>query len=94
MKFHGLRHTFATRLAVAGVPLVKLQEWLGHEDIATTQIYIDYQPSAQDGALIERAFGSDPVGFAQGSIQGSILSESEGTSQDRKPHQDAGSDLG
>ena len=67
VKFHGLRHTFATRLAAAGVPLVKLQEWLGHEDIATTQIYIDYQPSAQDGALIERAFGSDPLELAQGS---------------------------
>ena len=35
---------------------MELQEWLGHEDIATTQLYIDYQPSAQDGALIERAF--------------------------------------
>jgi integrase len=58
MKFHGLRHTFATRLAAAGVPLVKLQEWLGHENLATTQIYIDYQPSAEDGALIERAFGA------------------------------------
>ena len=42
-----------------------LQEWLGHEDIATTQIYIDYQPAAQDGTLIERAFGSDPVDLAQ-----------------------------
>jgi hypothetical protein len=61
MKFHGLRHTFATRLAAAGVPLVKLQEWLGHENLATTQIYIDYQPSAEDGALIERAFGAPPA---------------------------------
>jgi integrase len=61
MKFHGLRHTFATRLAAAGVPLVKLQEWLGHEDIATTQIYIDYQPSDGDAELIERAFGSNPL---------------------------------
>jgi len=39
------------------VPFVELQERLGHEDIATTQLYIDYQPPAQDGALIERAFG-------------------------------------
>ena len=78
VKFHGLRHTFATRLAAAGVPLVKLQEWLGHEDIATTQIYIDYQPSTQDGALIERAFGSDPIDLAQGSIQGSNLRETGG----------------
>jgi len=80
----------ATRLAAAGVPLVKLQEWLGHEDIATTQIYIDYQPSAQDGELIERAFGSDPLRLDQGSIQGSNLSETRANSQDLKPHSNAG----
>lgn len=79
---HGLRHTFATRLAAAGVPLVKLQEWLGHEDIATTQIYMDYQPSDHDAVLIERAFGSDPLGLDRGSIRGSILSETEGNSGD------------
>jgi len=44
IKFHGLRHTFATRLAAGGLPPVKLQEWRGHEDIATTQICIDYRP--------------------------------------------------
>ncbi len=90
MKFHGLRHTFATRLAAAGVPLVKLQEWLGHEDVATTQIYIDYQPSAEDGALIDRAFGAEAGLGAQGSIQGSILSETEGTLGDPKAHKNEG----
>lgn len=90
VKFHGLRHTFATRLAAAGVPLVKLQEWLGHEDIATTQIYIDYQPSARDGELIESAFGSDPLGLDRGPIQGATGSETGGNSDDPKPHEDAG----
>jgi len=89
LKFHGLRHTFATRLAAAGVPLVKLREWLGHADIATTQIYIDYQPSTHDGVLIERAFGSDPFGDGQGSIQGSNLSKTGGNSGDPKPHRNA-----
>ncbi len=90
MKFHGLRHTFATRLAAAGVPLVKLQEWLGHEHVATTQIYIDYQPSAEDGALIDRAFGAEAGLGAQGSIQGSILSETGSTLEDPKAHGNAG----
>ncbi len=31
LTLHGLRHTFGTRLAAAGVPLVKIQEWMGHE---------------------------------------------------------------
>lgn len=44
---------------------MRLQEWLGHTDIATTQIYIDYQPSGQDVELIEQAFGSDPLGLGE-----------------------------
>ena len=30
---HGLRHTFGTRMAAAGVPMRTLQEWMGHRDI-------------------------------------------------------------
>lgn len=76
MKFHGLRHTFATRLAASGVPLVKLQEWLGHEDAATTQIYVDFQPSGHDVEPIERAFGSDPLGLDRESAESTRPAES------------------
>ena len=38
---HGLRHTFGTRMAAAGVPMRVLQEWMGHRDIATTERYAD-----------------------------------------------------
>jgi integrase len=56
VRFHDLRHTFGTRMAAQGVPLRTLQEWLGHRDFKTTLIYADYQPSAQDAELAERAF--------------------------------------
>ena len=59
VRFHDLRHTFATRMAAAGVPMRTLQAWLGHRDFATTLRYADYMPSEQEGELVERAFARD-----------------------------------
>ena len=52
VRFHDLRHTFGTHCAAAGTPLRTLQEWMGHRDAKTTQIYADYAPSAHEGALV------------------------------------------
>jgi len=38
---HRLRHTFARRMAEKRMPLPSLSHWLGHNQLATTQIYID-----------------------------------------------------
>jgi integrase len=56
VRFHDLRHTFGTRCAAEGVPMRILQEWMGHRDIKTTEIYADYAPSPHEADLIERAF--------------------------------------
>jgi integrase len=56
VRFHDLRHTFGTRLAAAGVPLKTLQEWFGHRDSKTTDIYADYQPGRQEARWVDRAF--------------------------------------
>ncbi len=57
--FHELRHTFGTQLAATGVPLRALQEWMGHADAKTTEIYRHYAPDpTYGGHLIERAFAS------------------------------------
>jgi site-specific recombinase XerD len=37
--FHTLRHSFASNLANRGVPLIVIQELMGHSSIVTTQIY-------------------------------------------------------
>lgn len=56
VRFHDLRHTFATRLAATGVSLRTIQEFLGHADAKTTQIYAHYAPSAGEVAMVNDAF--------------------------------------
>jgi integrase len=59
--FHSLRHTFGTRMAAAGVPMRTLQEWMGHRNLATTEIYADYAPDpAYGAAFAEGAFTAKP----------------------------------
>lgn len=58
IRFHDLRHTFATRLAASGVPMRTLQEFLGHADSKTTQIYAHYAPSEHEVQLVDAAFVS------------------------------------
>jgi hypothetical protein len=33
-----------------------LQEWMGHRDFKTTQIYADYQPGAREAEMVDAAF--------------------------------------
>jgi integrase len=57
IRVHDLRHTFGTTMAASGkVSLRTLQEWMGHEDIRTTQIYADYMPAERESELIDDAF--------------------------------------
>ena len=59
VRFHDLRHTFGTRMAAAGAPLRAIQEWMGHRNYATTEIYADYAPDPSQGAAFaQRAFGT------------------------------------
>ena len=76
VRFHDLRHTFATRMAAAGVPLRTIQEWLGHADSKTTQIYAHYAPSEREVELVNEAFAATPRA-EQGSNLGSNLRGSE-----------------
>jgi site-specific recombinase XerD len=52
---HVLRHTAAMRLLAAGVDSTVIALWLGHENVATTQIYIHADLAFKEQALARTA---------------------------------------
>jgi integrase/recombinase XerD len=52
---HTLRHTAAMRLLNAGVDSTVIALWLGHETVATTQIYIHADLALKERALARTA---------------------------------------
>jgi integrase/recombinase XerD len=59
---HTLRHSCAMRLLAAGVDSTVIALWLGHETVATTQIYIHADLALKERALARTA----PAGAAPG----------------------------
>ena len=51
LSFHSFRHTCASRLAMAGVPLYTIKEIMGHHSIIMTERYAHLMPSAMRDAL-------------------------------------------
>ena len=46
VRWHDLRHSFASQAVARGVPLPVVQAWLGHTSIVTTMRYAHFAPSA------------------------------------------------
>jgi integrase len=62
LRWHDLRHTFASHAARVMRNLSDVQTLLGHADLITTQRYTHYQPGARDAELLATAFAEpDPV---------------------------------
>jgi len=51
LRFHDLRHTFATRLVLAGVDLATVSKLLGHSSIQMTMRYAHPTPEALKNAV-------------------------------------------
>jgi integrase len=57
VRFHDLRHTFGTCIAADGkVAPRTLQEWMGHGDLKTTMIYLDYVPRKNESQIAGESF--------------------------------------
>jgi integrase len=50
-KYHDLRHTFASRLVMAGVPIEAVKELMGHRTIQMTMRYAHLAPDFQAAAI-------------------------------------------
>lgn len=49
--FHTMRHTFASQLAIAGVPLYTISKLMGHSSLKMTQRYAHLCPDTQKSAV-------------------------------------------
>jgi site-specific recombinase XerD len=53
---HDLRHTFASHLAMSGVPIPVKKNLMGHLDISTTMIYSLLSPNTYRDAILKLDF--------------------------------------
>jgi len=70
---HILRHTFCSRLAMAGAPALAIKELAGHQNPTTTQRYMHLSPAAKSAAiqLLNRETAGDMKETAQESVKNS-----------------------
>jgi integrase len=55
LRFHDLRHTFGSH-AIRTADSREVMEWMGHQDLATTQRYLQFKPRQDAARRISEAF--------------------------------------
>jgi len=75
-RWHDLRHTFASRLVMAGVDLRTVQELMGHKSIQMTCRYAHLAPTHQLAAVERLADFSDDQTHVQNAMEAGRAVES------------------
>lgn len=75
VQFHNLRHTFASRLVIAGADLRAVQELMGHADIRMTQCYAHLSASHKQNVAYLLDRGAQQ--FSQQGSSGGLLGREE-----------------
>jgi len=58
LRFHDLRHTFGSLLAMRGVDVVTIQKAMGHSALATTSRYLHARPASEQAQAFTAAFAT------------------------------------
>jgi site-specific recombinase XerD len=61
ISFHVLRHTYASRLAMRGVPMAVIAEQLGHSDTRMTERHYAHLAPSYVGSTVRAHFGTPGV---------------------------------
>jgi integrase len=56
LRFHDLRHTFGSLLAMRGVDVVAIQKAMGHGTLSTTSRYLHARPASEQADVFTHAF--------------------------------------
>ncbi len=69
---HILRHTFCSRLAMAGAPTLAIKELAGHQSLTTTMRYMHLSPAAKSAAidLLNKETPTEKLGDIRETAQG------------------------
>jgi integrase len=79
LRFHDLRHTFGSH-AIRNADSREVMEWMGHQDLATTQRYLQFKPRQDAARRISAAFrGTNLPELEEGAVSTRLAEASQAT---------------